>query len=262
MNEPQVLYESKDNVAVITLNRPEVKNVFSKEMIGLWHGFLERAREDKEVRVIVLTGNGEAFCSGGDIRDMAEGRLRSWAMKNFLWEEVHRIALTMENLDKPVIAAINGAALGAGMDMALMCDMRVCSDRAVLAESYIHLGLVPGDGGAYFLPRLVGPAKAIELLLTGDSIEPEEALQLGIVNRVVEHDRLMEETLQLAGKIARKPPLAVHMMKRAVRRARSGGLRLHLDYVSSQLALLSETEDHLEAAKAFLEKRQPVFSGK
>jgi enoyl-CoA hydratase/carnithine racemase len=249
MNEPQVLYESKDNVAVITLNRPEVKNVFSKEMIGLWHGFLERAREDKEVRVIVLTGNGEAFCSGGDIRDMAEGRLRSWAMKNFLWEEVHRIALTMENLDKPVIAAINGAALGAGMDMALMCDMRVCSDRAVLAESYIHLGLV-------------GPAKAIELLLTGDSIEPEEALQLGIVNRVVEHDRLMEETLQLAGKIARKPPLAVHMMKRAVRRARSGGLRLHLDYVSSQLALLSETEDHLEAAKAFLEKRQPVFSGK
>jgi enoyl-CoA hydratase/carnithine racemase len=262
MNDPHVLYAIKDNVAVITLNRPDVRNVFSKEMIGLWHGFLERARDDKEVRVIVVTGNGDTFCSGGDIREMAEGRLRSWNMKNFLWEEVHRIALTLENLDKPVIAAINGPALGAGMDMALMCDLRVCSDRAVLAESYIHLGLVPGDGGAYFLSQLVGPSKALEILLTGDSIKPEEALRLGIVNQVVEHDRLMEETLQLAAKIAMKPPLAVRMMKRAVKRAVSGGLRLHLDYVSSQLALLTETDDHLEAAKAFLEKRKPVFSGK
>jgi len=262
MSEPHVLYEIKDNVAVITLNRPEVRNVFSKEMIGLWNGFLEKARDDKEVRVIVLTGNGDTFCSGGDIREMAEGKLRSWEIKNFLWEGVHRIALNLENLDKPVIAAINGAAMGAGMDMALMCDIRVCSDRAVMAESYIHLGLVPGDGGAYFLPRLVGPAKAIELLLTGDPIHPEEALRLGIVNHVVEHGRLMEETLKLAEKIARKPPLAVSMMKRAVRRARTGDLRLHLDYISSQLALLTETEDHLEAAKAFLEKREPVFSGK
>jgi enoyl-CoA hydratase/carnithine racemase len=262
MNEPHVLYEIKDHVAVITLNRPKVRNAFSKEMIGLWNSFLEKAREDEEVRVVVVTGKGDTFCSGGDIREMAEGRLRSWDMKNFLGEGVHRIALTLETLEKPVIAAINGAAMGAGMDMALMCDMRVCSDRAVLAESYIHLGLVPGDGGAYFLPRLVGPSKALELLLTGDPIQPEEALRLGIVNRVVEHEQLMEEALRLAGKMAQKPPLAVRMMKRAVRQARSGDLRPHLDYISSQLALLTETEDHLEAAKAFVEKRRPVFSGR
>jgi enoyl-CoA hydratase/carnithine racemase len=222
---------------------------------------LEKAREDKEVRVVVVTGKGGIFCSGGDIQEMAEGRLRSWDMKNFLWEGVHRIVLTLEALDKPVIAAINGAAMGAGMDMAIMCDMRICSDRAVLAESYIHLGLVPGDGGAYFLPRLVGLSKALELLLTGDEIHPEEALRLGIVNRVVKHEHLMTEALKLAGQIAQKPPMAVRMMKRAILQARNSSLRSHLDYISSQLALLSETGDHLEAAKAFLEKRKPVFNG-
>ena len=193
---------------------------------------------------------------------MAEGRLKSWAMKRFVWEGVHRIALALEDLDKPVIAAINGAAMGAGMDMALMCDLRVCSDRARLAESYINLGVVPGDGGAYFLPRLVGTARALELLLTGDVLGAEAALGLGIVNRVVPHDRLMEETLALAGKIASKPPLAVRMTKRSVYQGLTGSLRAHLDAVSSQLALLSETEDHQEAARAFLEKRKPRFRGR
>jgi enoyl-CoA hydratase/carnithine racemase len=152
--------------------------------------------------------------------------------------------------------------MGAGMDMAIMCDIRICSDRARLAESYINIGAVPGDGGAYFLPRLAGISKALELLLTGDIINPEEALALGIVNRVVPHDHLMEEALNLAEKIAEKPPLAVRMIKRAVYQAQTGSLRSHLDYISSQLALLTETEDHMEAAKAFIEKRKPLFTGK
>ena len=261
MNEQHVLYEVKDHVACISLNRPEAKNAFSHEMIDLWNRNLMKAREDREIRVIIVTGKGDTFCSGGDIREMAEGRLRSWNMKNFLWEGVHRIALTLEDLDKPVIAAINGIAMGAGLDMALMCDIRICSDRARLAESYINLGVVPGDGGAYYLSRLVGVSKALELLLTGDIIQPEEALKLGIVNRVVSHENLMEETSSLAEKIARKPPMAIRMMKRAVFQAQTCSLRSHLDYISSQLALLTETEDHLEAAKAFLEKRNPVFTG-
>jgi enoyl-CoA hydratase/carnithine racemase len=193
---------------------------------------------------------------------MADGRLRSWDMKNFLWEGVHRIVLTMEDLDKPVIAAINGAAMGAGMDMAIMCDLRVCSDRAKLAESYIMMGLIPGDGGAYFLPRLVGVSKALELLLTGDVLTPQDALSLGIVNKVVPHDSLMQEAVKLAEKIAAKPPLAVRMMKRAVYQGQTSTLRAHLDYISSQLSLLSETEDHREAALSFLEKRKPVFKGR
>jgi len=160
-------------------------------------------------------------------------------MKRFLWDGVHRIVLTLEDLDKPVIAAINGAAMGAGLDMALMCDLRVVSDKAKLAESYITMGLVPGDGGAYFLPRLVNTSKALELLLTGDVFNAEEALQLGIVNKVVPHEHLLEETVKLAKKIAAKPPLAVRIMKRAVYQAQTSSLRAHLDYISSQLSLLS-----------------------
>ncbi|MDD5167335.1 MAG: enoyl-CoA hydratase-related protein [Syntrophales bacterium] len=262
MNENHVLYDVVNNYALITLNRPGVRNAFSPEMIRLWREYLEESRKDDRVKVIIVTGKGDTFCSGGDIREMADGKLRSWDMKNFVWEGIHRIVLTLEDLDKPVIAAINGAAMGAGLDMALMCDLRVCSDKAKLAESYITMGLVPGDGGAFFLPRLVGTAKALELFLTGDTISPDEALRLGIVNRVVPHERLMEETVMLAEKIASRPPQAIRMMKRAVYQAQTSTLRSHLDYISSQLSLLTETEDHLEAARSFLEKRKPVFKGR
>jgi enoyl-CoA hydratase/carnithine racemase len=231
-------------------------------MIALWRGFLEQARADDAVRVVIVTGKGDTFCSGGDIKAMAEGKLVSWDMKRYLWEGVHRIVLAMEDLDKPVIAAINGAAMGAGLDMALMCDLRICADTAKFAESYIMMGLVPGDGGAYFLPRVIGMPKALELLLTGDVIGPDEALRMGLVNKVVARDRLMEEAAALAEKIAARPPLAVRMMKRAAYQGCTSTLRAHLDYISSQLSLLSETEDHREAARAFLEKRKPVFKGK
>jgi enoyl-CoA hydratase/carnithine racemase len=262
MSEPPVLYQTERHIGIITLNRPEVKNAFSPEMITLWHQFLEEAREDNNIRVIIVTGKGDTFCSGGDVRDMVEGKLRSWDMKKFLWEGVHRIILLLEDLDKPIIAAINGAAMGAGMDMAIMCDLRICSDKAKLAESYIRMGVVPGSGGAYFLPRLVGIAKALELLFTGDVLSPQEALKIGLVNQVVPHDRLMEETLILAERIASKPPLAIRMVKRAVYQSQISTLRSHLDYISSQDALLSETQDHREAAKSFLEKRKPTFVGK
>jgi enoyl-CoA hydratase/carnithine racemase len=262
MKEHHVLYEAKEHVAVITLNRPEAKNAFSPEMIRLWREYLEEAKQDDAIRAIIVTGNGDTFCSGGDIRDMAEGKLKSWDMKKFLWDGVHRIVFALEDLDKPVIAAINGAAMGAGMDMAIMCDLRVCSEKAKLAESYIMMGLVPGDGGAYFLPRVAGLPKALELLLTGDVMSAEEALRLGIVNKVVSHERLMAETMKLAEKIASRPPLAIRMTKRAVYQGLTSTLRSHLDYISSQISLLSETKDHQEAARAFLEKRKPKFEGK
>jgi enoyl-CoA hydratase/carnithine racemase len=231
-------------------------------MIRLLRRFLEEAQRDEAVKGIILTGKGDAFCSGGDVKAMAEGKLRSWDMKKFLWEEVHRVILMVEEIDKPLLAAVNGDATGAGMGFALMCDLRVCSERARFAESFIKLGLVAGDGDAYFLPRLIGPGKALELLLTGDLITAEQALQLGIATKVVPHERLLEETRALMDRIIRNPIQAVRMMKRAVFQSQTSSLRGHLDYISSQLSLLSETEDHLEAARAFMEKRKPVFKGK
>lgn len=262
MNDKHIRYGIEGHTAIITLNRPEAKNAFSPEMISLWHQYLGETQRDDNVRVVVVTGTGDTFCSGGDIREMAEGKLSSWTMKKFLWEGVHRIVLMLEDMDKPVIAAVNGAAIGAGMDMAIMCDLRVSSDKARFSESYVNMGLAPGDGGAFFLPRLVGLAKALELFFTADVLSAEEAMQLGIVNRVVPHDRLMEETMRLADKIASKPPLAIRMTKRAVYQSLSTPLRTHLDYISSQIALLTETKDHREAARAFLEKRKPIFESK
>jgi enoyl-CoA hydratase/carnithine racemase len=261
MERSDALYRIEGHIGIITLNRPEAKNAFSPEMTDLLRKHLEDARADENVRVIIITGNGDVFSAGGDIRDMLTVKRTSWELKTYFWEKVYRVLFTLEDLDKPVIAGINGAAMGAGMDLALMCDLRVCSDRAKLAESYVMMGLVPDMGGAYFLSRLVGISKALELLFTGDAIGPEEAWRLGLVNRVVPHDRLMEETMALAQKIVDRPPLAIPMIKRAVYQAPMSTLKAHLDYISSQLVLLCETADHREAAQAFLEKRKAVFKG-
>ncbi|MFA4836584.1 MAG: enoyl-CoA hydratase-related protein [Dehalococcoidia bacterium] len=262
MSKPDALYKVEGHVGIISLNRLDAKNTLSFEMVSLCRQFIDEARTDDHIRILILTGNGDTFCAGADIRDFISGRLRGWNFKNFLWDGLHRMVLSLEDFDKPVIAAVNGPAMGAGMDLALMCDMRVCSEKSQFAESYINMGIMAGDGGAYFLPRLVGIGKALELLLTGDVLSAQEACSLGIVNKVVPHDRLMDETMLLAEKIAGKPFLAVKMMKRAVYQAQNDTLRGHLDYISSQNALLSETDDHLEAARAFLEKRKPVFKGK
>lgn len=262
MEPEHFLYRTEGPIAILTINRPELRNAFSHEMLSQWQQALKRVKQDKEVRAAILTGNGNTFCSGADLRELAEGKLRSWDMKKFLWEQVHRIVFLMEDMDTPVIAAVNGAATGAGLDMALMCDLRICSDTAIMGETYILMGIVAGDGGAYFLPKIVGFPKAMELLLTGEMIDAKEAFRIGMVNKVVAKDRLMEEAMGLAGRLAEKPPLAVKMMKRAVYQAANQSLRSHLDFISSQVALLSETEDHKEAVTAFLEKRKPSFVGK
>jgi enoyl-CoA hydratase/carnithine racemase len=262
MDELHALYRTEGHIAIITLNRPGSKNAFSPSMTGLLRKYLEDAKADNSVRVITITGSGDAFSAGGDIRDMVGVKRTAWELKKYFWEDVYPLIFTLEDLDKPVIAAVNGAAMGAGMDLAMMCDLRVCSDKAKFGEAYVMMGLVPDFGGAYFLPRLVSMSKTLELLLTGDMIGPDEALRLGLVNRVVAHDRLMEETMALAQKIADKPPLAIPMIKRAVYQSQTATLQAHLDYISSQLALLADTKDHKEAATAFLERRKPVFEGK
>jgi enoyl-CoA hydratase/carnithine racemase len=273
--EKHLLFDVQEGIATITLNRPDARNAFSVPMIEAWVAALEECRDRDDIRVVVLTGNGPSFCAGGDVRAMREGRgfleqgdteldthTTGLARKNSLWKLIQRVPLTLEQVDKPVIAAVNGDAIGAGCDMALMCDLRVSADTARYAEAYVKLGIVPGDGGAYFLPRLVGMAKALELLLTGDMIDAEEALRIGLVNRVVPQEQLLEETYRLARKIAAQPPVAVQLIKRAAYQSVRTDLRTALDLVSSHMAVVTETEDHLEAMKAMFEKRKGVYKGK
>jgi len=260
----ELLYEIKDGIGTITLNRPERLNAFTHHMVDLWVEALQDARENDAVRVVVVTGAGRAFCSGGDVGNMASGsRAAMTGLQHKQWlEVVHRVPLTLETLDKPVIAALNGAAVGAGLDMALMCDLRFAAEGARFSEGYVKVGLIPGDGGTYFLPRLVGTAKALELFWTGDLIDAQEALRIGLVNRIYPPERLMPEVYELAGRLAAGPTVAIRTIKRAVYQGLRMDLRAHLDMISSHMAYVRQTEDHREGARAFVEKRPPQFKGR
>jgi enoyl-CoA hydratase/carnithine racemase len=257
-------YTVADGIGTILLNRPERKNAFTLEMIDDWAEALRSARTDDDVRVIVLTGAGDAFCSGVDLGRYLPDREEPTPLerKRNLTDRIHRVAYALEELDKPVIAAVNGVAVGAGMDMALMCDIRLCSRSARFSEGYIRVGLVPGDGGCWFLPRLVGVAKALELLLTGDFVGGEEAARLGIANHVYDDEALMDETYALARRLAASPPVAVGMIKRAVYQSARTDLRTALDLISSHMAVVQSTRDSKEAFAAFREKREGVYEGR
>jgi enoyl-CoA hydratase/carnithine racemase len=244
-------------IATITLNRPEKYNAFTKEMIQRWGTLLDRCESDPAIKLVVLTGAGKAFCSGGDIgaqKDRANND--SLERKDFLWRHVHKIAFVMERMDKPTIAAINGAARGAGLDMALMCDLRIMADSATLAESYINVGLIAGDGGTYYLPRLIGTPRALELFWTGRAIDAAEADRIGLVNKVVAFEQLMPATYELARAIAAQPFEAIRAYKRAVYQGMTMNLAAHLDMVSSHTSILRDTPDHRAKVAAFLERKR------
>lgn len=253
-------YTVEGGIGTILLNRPEQRNAFTVSLVERWAEVLREARFDDSVRVIIVTGAGEAFCAGGEFSDLEPGRMNTRERKDYLTEHVHRVALALEDLDKPVIAAVNGGAVGAGMDFALMCDMRFAARSARFSEGYIKVGLVPGDGGAYYLPRLVGPAKALELLLSGDFIDAEEAERIGIVNRVYDDETLIEETYGFARKLADGPPYITRMIKRAVYQSARTDLRTSLDLISSHMAVAQSTEDSAEAYRALREHRRPNFT--
>ncbi|MFJ8996219.1 enoyl-CoA hydratase/isomerase family protein [Streptomyces sp. NPDC102279] len=254
-------YTVDQGVATIRLNRPKQKNAFTMAMIDDWVRLLVEARTDDDVRVVVLTGAPGAFCAGGDldalgVDDSPLGR------KNGLMDNIHRIPLALEDLDKPVIAAVNGVAVGAGMDMALMCDIRLVARSARFSEGYIKVGLVPGDGGCYYLPRLVGMAKALELMWTGDFIDADEALRLGIANHVYDDDTFEKEAFDFARRIAQQSQIHVRMIKRATQQSARSDLRTALDLISSHMSVARSTHDSAEAMTAFREKRKPKFQGR
>jgi len=260
----QILFDVADRVATITLNNPEKRNAFTLEMVDLWADRLVECHERDDIHVIVMTGAGKAFCSGGDISGLMKARAGQGPIerKSELTGHIHRIPLTLERMDKPVLVAINGVATGAGMDIALMGDVRYAAQSARFAETYLKMGLVPGAGGAYFLPRAVGVQKALEMFWTSEFVDAETAKEIGLVSKVLPDDELMPEMMALARKIADGPTLAVRAIKRAVYQSQNTDLRTSLDLISSHYGMIATSEDHAEAVAAFLEKRAPRFTGK
>ena len=257
---------TKGRVMVAVLNRPDKKNAFSPEMLDDLRSALQTANDDSAIGCMVITGAGDAFCSGGDLgRRSKEGGGKSptpLERKDRLQKVTHKVALAIEAFEKPLIAAVNGAAVGAGTDLALMCDIRFAGSSARLSEGYIKVGLIPGNGGCYYLPRIIGPARALELLLTGDFVSAEEALKLGLVNRVYSDANLMDETLAFAKRLGDGPPIQQREIKKLMYQSMRTDLRTSLELVSSHMAVVQSTADYKEAIAAFKEKRQPRFQGK
>jgi enoyl-CoA hydratase/carnithine racemase len=248
-------YNRDGQVATILLNRPERKNAFTLPMIDDWVAALHEAREDPEVHVIVLRGQGDAFCAGVDLgRVSGEMGRDPLEMKELLRLRIQRIPLILQDLDKPIIASMSGVAVGAGLDMALMCDMRLAARSVRVCESYIRVGFVPGAGGLYYLSRMVGIAKAFEIFMTGDFYDSAQALDMGIVNHVYDDDKLMEETYALADRLAAAPPVSVGMIKRALYQSADVDLRTSLDLVSSHMGIIRSTPDSTRAFSAIRER--------
>ncbi len=260
-----LLEHTKDGVAVLTLNRPDRLNAMSRPMLDGLLEALPRLAEDNAVGAVVLTGAGRGFCAGGDVKAMAEGTEIGGTT---LEERAHALRSRMEvsrwlhEMPKPTIAMVRGAAAGAGLSLAMACDLRIAGDSARFGTAFARVGYSGDFGGSFFLTRLVGTAKARELYYTADLIDAQQALGLGLVNRVVPDAQLEDETMALASRIANGPRVALRYMKRNMNAAESGTLKDVLDLEAWHHTRTGMTEDHREAAKAFVEKRQPVFRGK
>jgi enoyl-CoA hydratase/carnithine racemase len=260
MSSAVMLEEREGPVALLRLNRPASMNALDAELVSALDAGISRASADASVRAIVLTGEGGAFCSGADLKE-ALGQLASGIALETRLEAFQASIRAITSAPQPVIAAVDGAAVGFGADLALACDLRVCSERAYLEEKFVGIGLMPDGGGTFHLPRLVGPGRALELLLLGEKIEAARALELGLTNRVVPVERLVPEALELAQRLAEGPPLALASIKSAVRAALSGTLEEALKREAEGQARLLRSEDLREGVMAWQERRKPRFRG-
>jgi enoyl-CoA hydratase/carnithine racemase len=262
-----VLTHHADGITTVTLNHPEKRNPISDlPMIDALEAAMRAADADVSVRAVILTGAGTAFSSGGDIAAMVPGgglrdALPAQTRRNYR-DGIQRLPLLFQSLDVPVIAAVNGPAIGAGCDLACMCDIRIASDTARFAESFVKIGLVPGDGGAWLLPRVIGFPRAVQMALTGEMIDAAEALSIGLVTKVVPAGELIAAAGAMARAVAANPPHAVRMTKRLLREAQTASLQAVLEMSAALQAVAHETSDHAEAIAAFQAKRPPVFQGR
>lgn len=256
-----LLTETTDGVLTITLNRPDVLNALNRQVLSDLKDVLRAAEADTAVRCLVLTGAGRGFCSGLDLTAGAQRDERS-SVADGVRDNYNVIVTRIRTMEKPVIAALNGVAAGAGMSFALACDIRIASEAAWFMPGFVRIGLVPDSGGTIFLPLLVGYAKAAELAFTGDRVDAAEAHRLGLVNHVVPAAELMAHTHQLAARLAAMPTRAIGLTKRAFNRAIMPQLDDALDYEAELQAIAAQTDDHREGIAAFREQRQPQFTGK
>ena len=258
-----VLYEQDDRIVKITLNRPDTRNALSGDIIEGLVEYIQKADKDKNVGCVILTGAGKSFSSGGNLQEikdmttkdqMTQAQLEDWYRFG-----IQKIPLAMNSIDVPVIAAVNGHAIGAGNDLCTMCDIRIAGEDAKFSESFLRIGIIPGDGGSWFLPKIIGLARANEMILTCDVLDANKALDWGLVSKVVPNENLIVEAQQLAKKIASQPPEASRRAKRLLRMSQNVPLQDALEMAASQQSMLQQLDDHREAIDALLEKRKPYY---
>jgi 2-(1,2-epoxy-1,2-dihydrophenyl)acetyl-CoA isomerase len=265
MSYASLLYETDHGVATITLNRPAVLNAIDQQMIEDLQATLDAVKDDAGLRAVVLTGAGRGFCSGADLKArqrVKPGEAPPASEAERLRRTLNPLILAIRTIEKPFIAAVNGVAAGAGCNLALACDLVLASDQARFGNVFTRIGLIPDCGGHFFLPRLVGFHKAAELMFTGDIIGAEEALRLGLINRVVPHLELTKEARTLAERLAQGPTRAIGLCKRTLNLGVTADLATVLEAEAEGQGLARQTEDHWEGVQAFLEKRPARFSGR
>ncbi|MEO1818412.1 crotonase/enoyl-CoA hydratase family protein [Pseudomonas sp.] len=256
--------ERRGGVVIVRMDRPDTRNALSEpSQMQEFVDLCAQMRADASVKVIVLSGNGKSFCAGGNIKDMQarDGIFAGspYELRNTYRDGIQRIPTALYDLDIPIIAAVNGAAIGAGLDLACMCDIRIASTKAVFAESFVKLGIVPGDGGAWLLPRIIGIPKASLMAFTGDTIDAEKALEWGLVEQLCDPQELETQAVALAERIAANPGHALRLCKRLLREGQHMRLDSLLELSAAYQSLAHHTEDHQEAVAAFVDKRTPEY---
>lgn len=265
-NTDPILVEQDGHVAILTLNRPDARNALAgEEMFSAFEQIFQRLNADHNIRAAILVGAGKAFCAGGDIKEMRDKKGMFGGTQPEIQHRyrtgIQRIPRAFARLDVPIIAAVNGPAIGAGLDLACMCDIRIAAPNAIFAESFVKVGIISGDGGAWFLPRAVGTSRARELAFTGDTIDAAEALRINLISRIAPEGGLLDEAKALAKRIAVNPPQVLRWTKRLLREAETAPLDTVLEIGSSMQAMAHHTNDHAEAVASFFEKRPAVFNG-
>lgn len=262
-----MILTKEDSIATITLNRPKVLNALHLEAVNEFLTVLEDVEKDETIRAVVITGTGRGFCTGADLIGRSSGSARPAATSTSRgtggWlVQFHKCIEKITTMQKPVIALINGYAVGAGFDMAIACDIRIAAEDARFSEIFVRRGLLPDSGGTFFLPRLVGVGKAMELIFTGDIINAEEAERIGIINKVVPNDQLETIGMEFVKRLAKGPTKAIGLAKVGVNKALESDLSSALKFARDAMAILAQTEDSREGRRSFAEKREPIFKGK
>jgi enoyl-CoA hydratase/carnithine racemase len=261
-----IRYDLAGSIATITLNQPETRNALASDMVVALVDAIERADADPAVSCVILAAAGKSFCAGGNIKEIramtAEQAMTPTQIENWYRTGIQRIPMAMNQISVPVIAAVNGHAIGAGNDLACMCDIRIAGEDAVFAESFLRVGIIPGDGGAWLLPRIIGHARASQMLFTGEFIDAQKALSYGLVSEVVPNAALLERARELAQMVTGFPPTAIRKTKELLRAAAHQSLSDNLESAAIWQGVLQQMDDHREAIDAILEKRHPNFQGK